>query len=329
MKTIADDIAIRPLREDEVHLLRDFLYEAVFVPEGVQPPPRDIIDLPELQVYISGFGREKDDICLVAEHLGRVVGAAWTRIMNDFAHIDGETPSLAISLDRQYRNKGIGTRLLSAMLKLLSWSGYRKVSLSVQKANFAVSMYEKAGFRTVRTTGEEYVMVKDLALDPVRPCGMRPLTEQDIPEMQELFRTTVLTVNARDYTEDEVKDWASCGDSVEHWKELMSANSYIGAIDTQGNLVGFSSMNSNGHLHSMFVHKDWQGKGVASMLLAEVEKMARRYGVHKIVSEVSITARPFFEKRGYRIITEQKAKANKLHMTNYRMEKEIKALVGI
>lgn len=81
-------------------------------------------------------------------------------------------------------------------------------------------------------------------------------------------------------------------------------------------------MNSDGHLHSMFVHKDWQGKGVASMLLAEVEKMASEYGVHKICTEVSITARPFFEKRGYRVVAEQKAKANKLYMTNYRMEKE-------
>ena len=153
---------------------------------------------------------------------------------------------------------------------------------------------------------------------------MRPLTVQDIPRMQELFRTTVLTVNSRDYTEEEVKDWASCGDSVEHWKELLSANSYIGATDIQGNIIGFSSMNSDGHLHSMFVHKDWQGKGVAGMLLAEVEKMARQYGIHKIVSEVSITARPFFEKRGYRVVAAQKAKANKLFMTNYRMEKEMR-----
>lgn len=89
---------------------------------------------------------------------------------------------------------------------------------------------------------------------------MRPLTEQDIPRMQELFRGTVLTVNARDYTEDEVKDWASCGDNVEHWKELMSANSYIGATDTQGNIIGFSSMNSDGHLHSMFVHQGLAGQ---------------------------------------------------------------------
>lgn len=154
--------------------------------------------------------------------------------------------------------------------------------------------------------------------------AMRPLTEQDIPQMQELFRTTVLTVNARDYTEEEVKDWASCGDSVEHWKELLYANSYIGATDIQGNIIGFSSMNCDGHLHSMFVHKDWQGKGVASLLLAEVEKMASEYGVHKICTEVSITARPFFEKRGYRVVAEQKAKANKLFMTNYRMEKEIR-----
>lgn len=152
--------------------------------------------------------------------------------------------------------------------------------------------------------------------------SLRPLTVQDIPQMQELFRATVLTVNARDYTGEEVEDWASCGDSIEHWKELLSANNYIGAVDTQGRIIGFSSMNCNGHLHSMFVHKDWQGKGVASMLLLEVEKMASEYGVHKICTEVSVTARPFFEKRGYMVVAEQKAKANKLYMTNYRMEKE-------
>ena len=95
--------------------------------------------------------------------------------------------------------------------------------------------------------------------------GIRPLTELDIPEMRELFRTTVLTVNSKDYTKEEVADWASCGDSIEHWKELLAKNDYIGAIDGQGKIVGFSSMNAEGYLHSMFVHKDWQGKGVATL----------------------------------------------------------------
>lgn len=125
------------------------------------------------------------------------------------------------------------------------------------------------------------------------------------------------------YTKEEVSDWASCGDSIEHWKELFAKNNYIGALDEQDGIIGFSSMNTEGYLHSMFVHKDWQHKGVASMLLSEVEKMALGYGVHKISAEVSITARPFFEKHGYKMVKEQKAKANRLYLTNYVMKKEL------
>lgn len=155
----------------------------------------------------------------------------------------------------------------------------------------------------------------------VTNLGIRRLAAQDIPEMRKLFRATVLTVNSKDYTKEEVEDWASCGDSVEHWKELLAKNNYIGALDGKGGIVGFSSMNAEGYLHSMFVHKDWQGKGVATLLLSEVEKIARRYGVHKISVEVSVTARPFFEKHGYKVVKEQKAKANRLYLTNYVMEK--------
>ena len=155
----------------------------------------------------------------------------------------------------------------------------------------------------------------------VTNLDIRRLAAQDIPEMRKLFRATVLTVNSKDYTKEEAEDWASCGDSVEHWKELLAKNNYIGALDGQGGIVGFSSMNAEGYLHSMFVHKDWQGKGVATLLLSEVEKIARRYGVHKISVEVSVTARPFFEKHGYKVVKEQKAKANRLYLTNYVMEK--------
>ena len=153
--------------------------------------------------------------------------------------------------------------------------------------------------------------------------GIHPLTELDILEMRELFRTTVLTVNSKDYTKEEVEDWTSCGDSVAHWKNLLAKNDYVGAIDGQGKIIGFSSMNAEGYLHSMFVHKDQQGKGVATLLLSEVEKIARKYDVHKINVEASITARPFFEKHGYKVVKEQKAKANRLWLTNYVMEKAL------
>ena len=153
--------------------------------------------------------------------------------------------------------------------------------------------------------------------------GIHPLTELDIPEMRELFHTTVLTVNSKDYTKEEVEDWTSCGDSVAHWKNLLAKNDYVGAIDGQGKIIGFSSVNAEGYLHSMFVHKDQQGKGVATLLLSEVEKIAREYDVHKINVEASITARPFFEKHGYKVVKEQKAKANRLWLTNYVMEKAL------
>ena len=107
---------IRPLRRDETGLLKDFLYEAIFVPEGMEPPDRDILEKPELRVYTDGFSTRKGDNCLVAELDGRVVGAVWTRIMDDYGHVDDETPSFAISLYRAYRGKGIGTAMMRDML---------------------------------------------------------------------------------------------------------------------------------------------------------------------------------------------------------------------
>lgn len=126
---------------------------------------------------------------------------------------------------------------------------------------------------------------------------IRTLDEKDIPQMKDLFRTTVLNVNARDYTEEEVKDWASCGDSETRWRELLAGNQYVGAFNECNVLVGFSSMNKDGYLNSMFVHKDFQHRGIATQLLSEVEQIAGQYGVRYITCEVSLTARTFFEKK--------------------------------
>ena len=82
--------------------------------------------------------------------------------MDDYGHIDGETPSLAVSLYKEYRGRGIGTALLREMLSLLKRKGYERVSLSVQKANYALKMYEKAGFEVVDETEEEYIMLRRL-----------------------------------------------------------------------------------------------------------------------------------------------------------------------
>ncbi len=151
-------MTLREIKEDEYELLKDFLYEAIFIPEGVEPPERKIIEQPELKLYYEGFGSGKADHCIVAEDNGRVVGAAWTRIMNDYGHVDDDTPSFAISLYKEYRGQGIGTKLMEQMLEVLRKKGYKKASLAVQKANYAVKMYEKVGFRTVAQNSEEYIM---------------------------------------------------------------------------------------------------------------------------------------------------------------------------
>lgn len=153
--------SIRKLKEEEQEILADFLYEAIYIPKGVKAPPRNIIEQPELKLYILNWGK-KDDNCLVAEADNRIIGAVWTRIMNDYGHIDDNTPSLAISLYKEFRGMGIGTQLMKHMLLVLKENGYEKVSLSVQKANYAYKMYRNLGFETVAEREEEFLMVKKL-----------------------------------------------------------------------------------------------------------------------------------------------------------------------
>ena len=153
---------IRELKPSEYHLLDDFLYNAIFIPQGVTPPPKSIIKNDDLQVYVKDFGKQKDDVALAVEVEGKVVGAVWTRIMNDYGHIDDNTPSLAISLFKEYRGNGIGTTLMQNMLSLLGKRGYKRVSLAVQKENYAVKIYKKVGFNIVDENSQEYIMACDL-----------------------------------------------------------------------------------------------------------------------------------------------------------------------
>lgn len=145
----------------------------------------------------------------------------------------------------------------------------------------------------------------------------------DASELRDLFQETVLTINKHDYSQAEVEDWASCGNDLSHIKEMIQTHYFIVAINRQSQIVGFSSITTQGYLHSMFVHKDFQGKGIATILLNDIERCAITTGIMRITSEVSLTARPFFEKRGYIVEEEQKRKANQLSLTNFWMAKKL------
>lgn len=153
---------IREMRKEDYCLLDDFLYEAIYIPEGVDPPPKSIIKCPQLQEYISAFGERRDDRAFIAEVQGKPAGAVWVRIMNDYGHVDNNTPSMAMAVFRKYRRMGIGTSLLKHLLSVEKSAGYEKISLSVQKANYAVKMYEEAGFTIVSENNEEYIMTVNL-----------------------------------------------------------------------------------------------------------------------------------------------------------------------
>ncbi len=161
-----NEVIIRPIEPRDYALLEEFLYQAIFVPEGVEPPAREIIYLPEIYVYIDGFGG-KDDLGVVAEADGKVVGAAWTRIIPAYGHIDDATPELAISVLPGWRGRGIGDQMMERLFGLLREHGYRRTSLSVQQDNPAVRFYKRLGYiitgeRPDGAGHEDYLMLKSL-----------------------------------------------------------------------------------------------------------------------------------------------------------------------
>lgn len=161
-KFFEEKLKIRKIKECEYPLLDDFLYKAIYIPENEIAPPKNVTKIPELQVYIKDFGKSKDDIGFVAEFDKKVVGMIWARVMNDYGHIDDEIPSLAMSVDREFQNKGIGTELLKKILEELKGKKYEKVSLSVQKENYAVKLYRKVGFKVYEETSEEFIMLLEI-----------------------------------------------------------------------------------------------------------------------------------------------------------------------
>ena len=152
---------------------------------------------------------------------------------------------------------------------------------------------------------------------------IRVVQQSDIIELKDLYQNTVLVINRQNYSQEEVEDWASCGDDLLKIGEMIKTHYFIVALNQLSQIVGFSSITQQGYLHSMFVHKDFQGKGIATLLLKEIERHAIATGIMRITSEVSITARPFFEKWGYTVEIEQKRRANQLCLVNYWMAKDM------
>jgi ribosomal protein S18 acetylase RimI-like enzyme len=137
---------IAVIQSSDYFCLREFLYQAIYIPEGEPLPPREIIDQPEIAVYIKNFGSQTGDLGVVARQNDQIVGAAWTRIIPAYGQVDDNTPELAISILPAFRGYGIGTKLMKRLLNLLKNNGYEQTSLSVKKNNPAVNFYQNLGY---------------------------------------------------------------------------------------------------------------------------------------------------------------------------------------
>jgi len=158
---------VREMCVSDYEFLPEFLYQALYIPEGEEWPSRDIINDPNIFIYIKDFGTQPGDLGVVAERNGQIIGAAWTRIIPAYGHINKNTPELAISVLPEFRSHGIGSKLMRKLFDSLRKNGYKQTSLSVQKDNPAVRFYQRLGYtmsgeRLDHAGHEDYLMIKEL-----------------------------------------------------------------------------------------------------------------------------------------------------------------------
>lgn len=142
----------------------------------------------------------------------------------------------------------------------------------------------------------------------------------DLQQMQELFVQTIETVCTEDYTEKQLKIWSSAASNTARWENIIHEQKVI--LSSDGSVItGFGTLRDYTYIDMLYVHKDYQGRGVASLIYREIEQAALSVGSVSLTSDVSITAKPFFQSRGFRVIAEQRNILQRVEIINYKMQK--------
>ena len=153
---------------------------------------------------------------------------------------------------------------------------------------------------------------------------LRPYQPQDLDAILELFYETVHAVNRRDYSPSQLDAWAPKQPDRDRWAQSLAAHYTVVAV-AGGTVAGFADLASDGYFDRLFVHKDFQRQGIATALAGWIEGKARELSLPSVCTEASITARPFFERRGYRTVEPNQVERRGVVLTNYLMEKELSA----
>ncbi len=168
--------------------------------------------------------------------------------------------------------------------------------------------------------GDPYLELLKFDID-IHDISVRQANESDVRDITQLFYDTIQNINIRDYSQEEVDDWSSWKVDIDKWLEKMQEQYFVVA-EIKNKIVGFSSLATDGYLDFMFVDKDTQGQGVASTLLSEIERKAIEQNNDLIYSDVSLTAKGFFEKKGFIVERQQLKKSKKKELINFRMIKK-------
>ena len=147
---------------------------------------------------------------------------------------------------------------------------------------------------------------------------VRKYRPSDVIEVTDLFYDTVHAVNKKDYTKEQLAVWANGKVDLAKWNKSLMEHYSLVAIEN-GVLVGFGDIDKTGYVDRLYIHKDYQGKRIASVLCDELENMVQCDG---LTTHASITAKPFFEKRGYIVVAEQQVERQGVFLTNYIMKKQ-------
>lgn len=145
---------------------------------------------------------------------------------------------------------------------------------------------------------------------------IRKYESTDCKELAELFYNTVHTINAKDYTKEQLDAWASGQVDLEKWDQSFQEHFTVVAVEN-GIIVGFGDIDTTGYFDRLYIHKNNQRKGIATAICDQLESKVQG----KIVTHASVTAKPFFEKRGYKILKEQQVVRKEIFLKNYVMEK--------
>ncbi len=151
---------------------------------------------------------------------------------------------------------------------------------------------------------------------------IRTATIEDIAELKSLYVNTINSINSRDYNKEQIAAWASTSENTGSLEKRILDQLFIVAVNDDEIITGFSSLDlKNAYLDLMYVHKNYQKRGIATMLLNELLARANELKIKEITSDVSITARPFFEKRGFDVVKEQIVNVKGVKMINFKMNR--------